>query len=139
MTTLTNLLKSGAQPLIVLAVLAAIGVLTVVGSAPVTSNQAYSVVMFITVATATAGGVILGGPTSNSNLAPHLLIILAILGLATALGVESVFTGGQISGIFAGLLGGGAIGVATNAVTTTTPPVGQLGAPPGWPGADPPA
>jgi hypothetical protein len=73
---------------------------------------------------------------SNLSYIPHLIIGLALLGLAGAMGAIGVWTGSDVLtisvgvGIGAGVLSGVAAAsgtVTTNTTTTTTPPGPQPG------------
>lgn len=107
-----DFLKAFAQSLplaiLVMAALAAVAIMAVFG--PLDPGQAFGFVMFIITGTAVAGTVVLTGPKANSALAPHLLVVLAILAYATCLGVQKVFTGAEVTGIFTAVLGAGTFG-----------------------------
>ena len=80
----------------------------------ITGTQATSVILFLITATAVAGTITLVGPSSNVNLIPHLVIILAIIAAATVLGIRNTLTGAEVTNVIGALLGGGTIGVGFN-------------------------
>jgi hypothetical protein len=115
---LSGLTKSLLFSLVVLAGLGAVAIMAVYG--PLNGLEAYGMLMAVTTATAVSGGGILSGPTSNTNLLPHLLLILGILAMTTALGLQHVFTDGEVTGVFAGLFGGGIFGSGVTVVPATS-------------------
>jgi hypothetical protein len=117
---LTNLVKSLPQLLLALVVLAVVGVLAGLGSA--TSTQAYSVVMVVLAAGGVSTGIVLGSTQSNANLIPHLILFTAALVLVTVLGARGIFTNTQVDGVLALVVGGGALGIGSTAVTSSSTP-----------------
>lgn len=96
------------QVAVVLALLAAAGVLATVSNV-LTGVQVYAIVSVIAGGAAVAGGIAL---SSTSNLIPHLILILAVIGLTVAMALEHVFGTVEVTGVFGYILGGGAIGAA---------------------------
>ncbi len=97
--------------LLVLAILGTTAYLTVDGV--LTSVMALGVLSLIVGATAVAGTIVLSGPQPNTDLVPHLVILLAIIGFVTALGAKGYFDGSDIVAIFGVLIGGGSVGLGS--------------------------
>lgn len=111
----TDLKNSAAALFFVLGLLAAAGVLASRGT--ISPSDAYGFLSLVIGATGVAGTIVLAGPTSNTQLAPHVLILLAVIGYTTALGYLGLFQGTEVIGVFGVIVGGGslAIGVAKGA------------------------
>ena len=117
-----DLLSALPKIVLVLALLAGSAVLTVQGV--ITANDAYGFLGLVVGATAVAGTIVLSDANqSNSNLLPHVVIVLAIMGYTVALGSSGYFSGTEIVGIFSVLIGGGSLAMGT---TTSTPTAAKI-------------
>ena len=126
---MSTLLRKGAmQILAVLAILAAAGVLAVL-SHTVSGAQVYTLVAAVLGGTAVVGGIALN-LNSPSTVFPHLFVVLAIIGLTIAMALEHIFTSGEVSGIFGMIIGGGAIGAGSSAVSAKLTALGRASTPP---------
>lgn len=102
----------------ILATLAAAGVLACTTST-LTGTQVFGLISVLAGSTAVAGGLSLTGPQpSGSGIIPHLIVILAILGLTVALATRNVFGNTEVVGVFGFILGGGAIGAGSQIMNT---------------------
>jgi hypothetical protein len=120
MTSVLNFFKTNATLFVILAVLAAISVLAVIGHT-VTGSDAYGVLMLVAGGTAVAGGIILGSTVPNNALFAHVILILAVIGMLVALSLQHLFTSTQVVGVFSVILGGGSVGVGSSILTKPTP------------------
>jgi hypothetical protein len=107
---------------IILVLLASVGFNATVGSHPPLSGaDALGFLLFLITATGVAGTVILlDASTPNTNLIPHLIVVLAIIVFTTVLGYLSVFNDTDIGGVYTALLGGGTLAFGISVVTPTT-------------------
>jgi hypothetical protein len=100
----------------VLAVLAGAAVMAVV-SDTLTGTQVAGFVAIIAGSTAVAGGLTLAGDGNPSDLIPHLVLVLAVIGLTVALALEHVFTSTEVVLIFGFIIGGGGTGAGVGVTT----------------------
>lgn len=115
-------LKTQGLLFIALAILAATAVLAVVPKpATFTGTDAYGILMVALGAVGVLAGGVLGSNTPNSALVPHLIFMVAAVGMCVALGLDHVFTSSQILGVFSTFLGGSAAGVGVSVVNSPTP------------------
>lgn len=120
MTNLLTALKTQGLLFVALAILAATAVLAVIPKpALFTGTDAYGILMVALGAVGVLAGGVLGSTTPNSALVPHLVFVLAAVGMCVALGLNHIFTSSQILGVFTAFLGGSAAGVG---VAVTGPP-----------------
>ena len=93
----------------VLAVLAGASVMAVV-SGTLDGTQVAGLVSIIAGSTAVAGGLTLAGDGKASDLVPHLILILAVIGMTVALALEHVYTSTEVTMILGFIIGGGGTG-----------------------------
>jgi hypothetical protein len=112
---MTPTVKAFLQLSAVLVVLAAAGVLAVT-TATLSGTEVYALVGFIAGGTAVAGGIAL--TATPANVIPHIILILAVLGLTIAMAEKSVFGNAEVTGVFTFIVGGGVLGAGSNIITT---------------------
>jgi hypothetical protein len=112
---MTPTVKTFLQLAAVLVVLAAAGVLAVT-TATLSGTEVYALVGFIAGGTAVAGGIAL--TATPANVIPHIILILAVLGLTIAMAEKSVFGNAEVTGVFTFIVGGGVLGAGSNIITT---------------------
>lgn len=107
--------RQSVLPLVaVLALLAGAALLTVV-SKTLTGGDVYGLVTVLAGGTAVAGGLALS--SSTANIVPHVVLIVAVVGLTVAMALEHVFGSVEVQGVFEFILGGGSVGAGSNIVT----------------------
>jgi len=109
-------MKTVASVASILVILAAAGILAAM-TTTLDGAQVYTLLAVIAGGTAVSGGLALGGTTST-NLIPHTVLLIAVLGLAVALAMVKVFDSGEVVGVFGFVLGGGAVGAGSVATST---------------------
>jgi len=109
------LLQNSLYQLILIgALLAALGILAVTGH--VDGGTAWTVTMVVTGGGALLAGIVLGNPAqSNSNLFPHFVLSLMLIGMILAMALQDIFTATMIKGFFATVVGSGGAGVGVGA------------------------
>jgi hypothetical protein len=98
----------------VLGVLAAVSVLSVL-TTTLSGSDVFMVVGAVAGGTAVAGGIAL--TSTPANVLPHIILILAVLGLMVALALEHVFGTAEVKGTVAFIVGGGIFGAGSNVTT----------------------
>ena len=116
---MNDLINSLPKLFFVLALLGSVAWLTAEGV--ITGNDAMGFISLIVGATAVAGTILLSGQTPNVNLIPHLVIMVAIIGFATAMGLLGIFTGTNIVAILGVMIGGGTVGFGSVNPTPVAP------------------
>ena len=116
---MNDLTKSLPKLAFVLAILGSVAWLTAEGVT--TANDAMGFLSLVIGATAVAGTIVLAGPTSNANLIPHVVVLIAILGFVTAMGLLGIFTGTEIVAVLGVMIGGGSVGYGSVNPTPVPP------------------
>ena len=98
-----------------LAVLAAGGALAVL-TGTMSGDQLYGLVAVMAGSTAVAGGLAISSTGTGTNIVPHVVLILGVLGLTVAMALEHVFGATEVAGVFSFVVGGGTTGAVTGAV-----------------------
>ena len=112
---MTPTIRSAAQTGTILVILAGVAILAYLDH--LTSSDAFSVIMLVGGGTAVAGGIALGS-TPITGLIPHYILIAAVVAMTVALAIKGVFVPQQTIGVFSLILGAGAFGTGSAAVTT---------------------
>jgi hypothetical protein len=115
-SVLSVLWKAIPQMALAMGILAAVTVLAATNH--LASTETYGVVALILGVVGTAAAGILASPVANASAAPHLLIVLAVIGSVVAMGALGKFDSSQIQGVFAVILGGGAVGTGLMTVNS---------------------
>lgn len=116
---MTSFLKSNAILWVVLALLAGLATLAVEGTT-VTGPYLLTIVLALASGVALLGGIVLGSPVPNGQTFPHLIFVVAVIGLTVAMALEHVWTADQVQYVVGAIIGGGLAGFGST-VTTSSP------------------
>lgn len=104
---MTGIQRAVAQLVLMVALLAMMTTLAWTGH--VSATDTYTTFMVLLGIVGGAGFVVLVSTASNTNLVPHLVFVLLLLGAVGLLADRSIFSSSQVLGIVGLLLGGGAV------------------------------
>jgi hypothetical protein len=97
----------------------------------VTGPYLLTIVLALASGVALLGGIVLGSPVPNGQTFPHLIFVVAVIGLTVAMALEHVWTADQVQYVVGAIIGGGLAGFGST--VTTSSPASSTVPPPAYP------